>query len=103
MGTKFLDQYSLLHFAIGIVMYFWGISSFNWNMIHILFELLENTETGMKIINNVFTIWPGGKNYADSYINNVGDIMAGYLGWLFAYWLDNYGNKHDWFERHITI
>ena len=101
MGKLFLDQYSLLHFAIGIVAYFWGISSIHWNVIHMLFEVLENTEIGMNMINTIFVIWPGGKNYSDSYINNVGDLIFGYLGWLIASLLDNYGNRRKWFEIHI--
>jgi hypothetical protein len=101
MGKQFLDQYSLLHFAVGIIVYFWGISAINWNMIHILFELIENTDIGMKIINNVFILWPGGKNYTDSYVNNIGDLLIGYLGWVTASLLDNYGNKQGWFIKHI--
>ena len=51
MGNKFLDQYTYLHFATGIVAYFFGISIKNWIIIHILFEIIENTKFGMKMIN----------------------------------------------------
>ena len=102
MGTQFLDQYSLLHFAVGIVVYFWGIPLWLWNLIQILFELLENTETFMFVINRYIKIWPGGKNYADTWANRLGDILAGYVGWMVAYWLDLYGNKQGWFGRHYS-
>lgn len=100
MGTQFLDQYSLLHFAVGIIAYFWGLPLWLWNFIHILFELVENTETGIFLINNYIKIWPGGKDYADSWINCLGDILVGYVGWICAYWLDFYGNQQGWFHRH---
>ena len=35
MGNKFLDQYTYLHFATGIVAYFFGISKKNWIIINI--------------------------------------------------------------------
>ena len=51
MGTKIIDQYSLLHLATGIVAFFWNISFKWWMLIHVIFELIENTKTGMKLIN----------------------------------------------------
>jgi hypothetical protein len=83
MGIYFTDQYSLLHFATGIVVYFWGLSFINWNILHFIFEYTENTVMGMKLINKI-TIWPGGKEKADSFINNVGDQFYASLGWLFT-------------------
>jgi hypothetical protein len=53
MGTRFLDQYTYLHFAVGIIVYFWNISLLNWIILHTIFEFLENTKTGMKLINNL--------------------------------------------------
>ena len=41
MGNKFIDQYSLLHFAVGIVVYFWDISLLSWFVLHTIFELIE--------------------------------------------------------------
>lgn len=100
MGLRFLDQYSLLHFATGIVAYFFGISFTNWMIMHTIFELLENTETGMSLINRyVGTLWPGGKPYADAFINSVGDTVATAIGWLVAYWLDEYGSRHGYYPH----
>lgn len=102
MGTTLLDQYSYLHFAVGIVVYFWGISLENWFVIHSLFELSENTQIGMDIINTVFKgYWPGGKTHADSPINMLGDTIIGLLGWISAYFLDNLGRKYNWYDPHI--
>ena len=101
MGTQIFDQYSLLHFAVGIIFYFFNISFKWWTILHILFEYSENTTFGMNIINKYLTFWPGNKNYADSLLNNIGDIIVGSIGWLIARVLDSYGNRYGWFERHI--
>ena len=95
MGHKLIDQYTLLHFAVGIVVYFWGISLPVWFVIHIIFEILENTPQGIAFINNTFTIWPGGKPQANKFINRVGDTIGAILGWVLAYYVDEYGKKWE--------
>ena len=52
MGTKIVDQFSLLHFAVGIVVYFWDISLLLWFVLHTMFELIENTPQGIYFINH---------------------------------------------------
>jgi len=84
MGLYFTDKYSLLHFAVGIVIYFWNITFVTWFIIHMLFEYIENTNYGIKLINN-FPYWPGGKDHSDSLINNVGDHFYALLGWFVAH------------------
>jgi hypothetical protein len=101
MGKRFLDQYTYLHFAVGIVVYFWNISLLNWIILHTIFEFLENTKIGMKLINNL-PFWPGGKPESDSIINNIGDTIGAILGWISAYLLDNLGNKYGWYTLHIN-
>lgn len=89
MGLSLFDQYSILHFAMGIVFYFWGISLESSTIIHILFEVLENTTIGMATI-NTFYYWPGGKDQSDSLTNSIGDTLFFMVGWIIANWLDNY-------------
>ena len=43
MGIKFTDNFSLLHIASGIIIYYWGVSFWNWFILHLLYEYLENT------------------------------------------------------------
>ena len=69
MGLNFLDQYSLLHYATGVMAYFWGIPPLPFFLAHVGFEAAENTETGMEFINRNLTWWPGGKPRADSFSN----------------------------------
>ncbi len=57
MGFKFTDKYSLLHLASGVVVYYWNVSFIAWFIIHLIFELVENTQTGMHYIRMGF--WSG--------------------------------------------
>jgi len=96
MGTHIIDQYSLLHFAVGIIVYFWGIKFWVWFWIHLLFELIENTNIGIMFINKYITIWPGGKPHPDTFINSFGDQLFSGLGWLVAYFADKISK-----EKHL--
>jgi hypothetical protein len=86
MGIYFTDRYSLLHFATGIVAYYWDISFAMWFMVHAIFEYIENTSPGMRLIRKI-KLWPGGKERADNMRNRAGDQFYGALGWIFAYFL----------------
>lgn len=99
MGKQFIDQYSLLHFAFGIVAYFFSISIEQWFLIHLVFEITENSKLGMEFI-NLYTLnyWPGGKPYADSFINSFGDTIFALSGWIFASIIDDYGQKYKLYE-----
>ena len=41
MVSRLLDQYTYLHFAVGIIVYFWGLSFTSWFIIHSLYEYIE--------------------------------------------------------------
>jgi hypothetical protein len=105
MGDLLFDQYSLLHFSVGVIMYFWNISLINGFLLHLMFEVLENTTLGMSLINKYiihkgYFSWPGGKNKADSYINSlVGDNLAFVIGWILSYYLDILGMKLNWYNK----
>tara|TARA_B110000967_G_scaffold138559_1_gene141468 strand:- start:2130 stop:2402 length:273 start_codon:yes stop_codon:yes gene_type:complete len=89
MGTHFTDRFSLLHVASGIISYYWDISLYTWFIIHLLFEYLENTHIGMKLINTL-PIWPGGKDKVDNMINRTGDQVYAVVGWFLAYMVCSY-------------
>ena len=77
-----------LDLASGIVAFYWDMSLINWFIIHTVFEILENTKYGMHFINKYITVWPGGKPYKDSVINNVGDTIGALVGWISAFYLE---------------
>ncbi len=83
-STKFMDAYSLLHLAVGIVVRHWNMSLIVWFILHTIFEIVENTSTGMNFINKYITLWPGGKDYSDSLINSIGDTVFSIIGWYLA-------------------
>ena len=56
MGLNFADQYSLLHFAVGVVLYFWNIPLSLAIILHTIFEIVENTKMGMKFINTYIDV-----------------------------------------------
>ncbi len=55
MGNLFLDQYSILHYATGVIAYFWGITAVAFVGAHVTFEVVENTDKGMDFINSSLT------------------------------------------------
>ena len=85
MGQNLIDIYSLAHFASGYLAKKSGYLKF-WQYIlsHMSFEYLENTEVGMKFINdNLKSVWLGhGKQGKDAFINIVGDNLSASLGWF---------------------
>lgn len=95
------DQYTYLHFAAGIIAYYWNISLFKWFILHTIFEILENSQMGIKFINKYIVFWPGRKPKKDSIINIIGDTFGAIVGWLSAYNLDKIGNKYGWYKLHI--
>ena len=90
MGVHFTDKFSLLHLASGIVVYYWNMSFVALFIAHAAFELIENTETGMRFIRRWFKLWPGGKTHADSGLNQVGDQVYACLGWVIAHYYSSY-------------
>ena len=98
MGQEFFDQYSLLHFAVGIIFAFLEIPLLISVFVHVLFEFLENTNMGIHFINKcLFWFWPGGKPKADAVINSVGDTLSFIVGWLFAWLVIKIGEKREWY------
>jgi len=84
MGEDFTDQYSLLHFAVGIMFRFWNIPLLLALSAHLLFEYVENTDAGRNFINKYLTLWPGGKPKADTILNSIGDTFWFAMGWILA-------------------
>jgi hypothetical protein len=104
MGYYFMDQFSLLHFAVGVIMYFWNFSLLSAFIIHFIFEILENSSTGVfyiqkYIIKPGYFDWPGGKSDPDSITNIIGDNVFFIIGWIVAYYCDYYGRKYEYYTE----
>lgn len=97
MGQLLFDQYSFLHFCVGGMVYYWGLSFLPWIGLHTVFEIVENTVWGMYIINNYITLWPGGKPKADSLRNAVSDTVFAGLGFVLAQYIDKVGTQKGWY------
>lgn len=93
-----MDQYSLLHFAVGIIAYFWGFSWQHTLLGHIAFEYLENTPWGIHFINRYFTYWPGGKPYADSLVNQTTDTIFTMIGWFISLKADELATENNLYK-----
>jgi hypothetical protein len=102
MGKYIFDQFTFLHFSVGVIIYFWGINLSTWVIIHTLFEILENTNYGMFFINNYLTLWPGNKPISDTFINSFGDTIGAVFGWLTARYIDRLGIKMNWYGLHLN-
>ena len=97
MGHLFFDNFSILHIASGIVLYFLGFSLFQSTFLHIVFEILENTKIVMKWTNSTGW-WPGGKPFSDNITNMTGDTIFCMIGWILSYIIDKRYQK-DFQER----
>lgn len=85
MGQLLFDRFTYLHFASGIISYFFGLSLLQFLVLHTIFEIIENTKFGINFINKYLFFWPGGKSESDSIINNIGDTIGALIGWISAY------------------
>lgn len=104
MGFRFLDQYSLLHFAVGVIAYFWSVPFWIAFGAHFTFEVLENIPIGISVINTYFSRkgmfrWPGDKIHPDSLLNFAGDNIVFAVGFLLAQWLNEKGKREGWYYK----
>ncbi len=81
------DNFSIVHAASGVFLYFWGFSLFQTTLIHTAFEILENTKPVMNLT-NATGWWPGGKPEPDNLTNMIGDTLFCIIGWFVSYLID---------------
>lgn len=84
MGEQFIDNYSLLHFVVGFIFYLLNIDLNISIILHLIFELVENSKNGINILKQI-PIWPGGKSKADTVVNSTSDTLFFTLGWIISY------------------
>lgn len=85
MGQLWIDEYSFLHLATGVIFRYFEIRLGVSVGLHVVFEIVENSPTGVRFINEYLKgWWPGGKPKADSVLNSVSDTVFFALGWVLA-------------------
>jgi hypothetical protein len=95
MGQSGVDAYSVLHFFFGSLAYLLRIPFLVWALIHLAFEIVENSFQGVTFIDQYITWWPGGKKDPDSIGNSISDEIVALLGWLFTSVIDKYINHSN--------
>lgn len=81
MGKLLFDKYSLLHVISGMIFGIIKIDFMIATTLHSFFELVENSDIGMKILSEI-KFWPGGKKFKDTPLNVLGDTISFIYGWL---------------------
>lgn len=87
MKVGLLDKYAFLHFLAGMIVYALGFRMTTWFVAHSLFEFVQSTKQGQKIIDQLDFL-SKNKDTPETMINKLGDHMMAVLGWLAAYYLD---------------
>ena len=82
MKRHFFDQWLLLHILVGAGAHYVGLSHTTYLVTHISYEILSNTDKGMKLVNRL-PFWPPKKE-KDEMVNFVGDPFWGWIGWTIA-------------------
>lgn len=89
MGKKFIDYYSITHFIGGIILEKFNISFINSNILHFLFEIIDNyilvplQKRGCISLPPILPI-KDCKNEPDTKINILGDQLSFIIGYLFS-------------------
>jgi hypothetical protein len=74
----FFDQWLWLHIGVGIFGNVLGFSEFSYVITHATYEILSNTDSGMKFLNRI-PFWPA-KPAKDEAVNFLGDPFWGWVG-----------------------
>jgi hypothetical protein len=96
-GDALFSQYSLLHFAMGLIIFFTKVPLLLATLAYTAFLLVHHSEEGSRFMSKFVPMWPGGKRSED-YLPILGDILAFDAGWLAASaadcWHDTSPDRH---------
>ena len=79
MERHFFDYWLLLHIIVGALGRTMGLSQTTYVVSHITYEIISNTEGGMRFLNRI-PFWPPKPNI-DKFENVLGDPFWGWVGW----------------------
>jgi len=84
-----MDQYSLFHVAIGIVMYFWSLPFLSFILFNLALEYAETTSIGSNLKHTYLQgWWPGGKSVPTTFLARISDVACMLAGMLISYGVD---------------
>lgn len=85
MDQYAFDEYSLVHFSIGVLTYQSGFSFLTLAIVYSIFKIFSNVSLGMYVIDTYVTPLLGYKLFPESFKNIGMDLSACLLGWLTGY------------------
>jgi hypothetical protein len=85
MDQYAFDEYSIVHFAIGVLTFQAGFSFVTLAIIYAVFKIFSNISLGMYVIDKYFTRFIDYKLYPESFKNIGSDLGMCFLGWLFGF------------------
>ena len=97
------SQYSLIHIALGLIIYFIKIPLLLATLVYGSFLLVYNHAEGNRLVHKFVPMWPGCKR-TDEYLPILGDVISFNAGWLTASavdcWHASDENSKHWLEPH---
>lgn len=88
--TDAIDQFSYLHFASGITAYFFGFKLKNWMLLHLAFDIFDNSNWGIQFVQKYVSFLKQPRYGSDPPLNIIVDNIISVLGWVSAYYLVQY-------------
>ncbi len=85
MDQYAFDEYSVVHFAIGVLTYQSGFSFVTLAIVYSIFKIFSNVSLGMYVIDTYITPLLGYKLFPESFKNIGTDLAMCLLGWLVGY------------------
>jgi len=85
MDQYAFDEYSVVHFAIGLLTFQAGFSFLTLAIVYAIFKVFSNVSLGMYVIDTYVTPLLGYKLFPESFKNIGSDLGMCFLGWLVGF------------------
>ena len=85
MDQYAFDEYSIVHFAIGVLTFQAGFSFVTLAIVYAIFKIFSNMSLGMYVIDTYVTPLLGYKLFPESFKNIGSDLGMCFLGWLIGF------------------
>jgi hypothetical protein len=87
MDQYAFDEFSMAHFAFGILSFQTGVSFVSLAILYTIFKVIGNISIGKYVIDSYLTPVLGYKLYSESFKNIVADLSMCFLGWFAGFLL----------------